>query len=70
MELLGIYAIKDALKISSERGEDLVEMLLKLSRLFVKCDFGKFKYESKKEKDSKKAPAGFNPQGNTIAPKH
>ena len=46
---LGIYTIKDALKISNERGQDLVEIAPQAQPPVCKIiDFGKFKYEQQK----------------------
>ena len=46
---LGIYTMKDALKISAERGLDLVEIAPQAKPPVCKViDFGKFKYEQQK----------------------
>ena len=53
---LGIYTVRDALKISNERGQDLVEIAPQAQPPVCKIiDFGKFKYEQqKREKLQKK----------------
>ncbi|MCL5029195.1 MAG: translation initiation factor IF-3 [Bacteroidetes bacterium] len=53
---LGIYTIRDALRISNERGQDLIEIAPQAKPPVCKIlDFGKFKYEQqKREKIQKK----------------
>ena len=46
---LGIYTVRDALKISTERGMDLIEIAPQAKPPVCKIiDFGKFKYEQQK----------------------
>lgn len=46
---LGIYTVRDALKLSAERGLDLVEIAPQAKPPVCKIiDFGKFKYEQQK----------------------
>jgi translation initiation factor IF-3 len=46
---LGIYTVRDALKLSEERGLDLVEIAPQAKPPVCKIiDFGKFKYEQQK----------------------
>jgi translation initiation factor IF-3 len=46
---LGIYTVKDALKISRERGQDLVEIAPQAQPPVCKIiDYGKYKYEQQK----------------------
>ncbi len=53
---LGIFTVKDALRIAGERGQDLVEIAPQAKPPVCKIiDFGKFKYEQqKREKIQKK----------------
>ncbi|HSP86550.1 MAG TPA: translation initiation factor IF-3 [Ignavibacteriaceae bacterium] len=53
---LGVYTVKDALKISHERGQDLVEIAPQAQPPVCKIiDYGKYKYEAqKREKLQKK----------------
>lgn len=55
-EQLGIVPVRDALRIASERGLDLVEVApLARPPVCRVMDFGKFKYEqSKRERDARK----------------
>ncbi|HNW34670.1 MAG TPA: translation initiation factor IF-3 [Candidatus Ozemobacteraceae bacterium] len=55
-EMLGVIAIQDALKMSEERGFDLVEVASGANPPVCKMmDFGQFKYEmTKKAKEAKK----------------
>jgi translation initiation factor IF-3 len=46
---LGIYTVRDALKISNERGQDLVEIAPQAKPPVCKIiDYGKYKYEQQK----------------------
>lgn len=46
---LGIFTVKDALKLSGERGQDLVEIAPQAKPPVCKIiDYGKFKYEQQK----------------------
>jgi translation initiation factor IF-3 len=46
---LGIYTVRDALKIAGERGQDLIEIAPQAKPPVCKViDFGKFKYEQQK----------------------
>jgi translation initiation factor IF-3 len=46
---LGIFTVRDALKLSNERGQDLVEIAPQAQPPVCKIiDFGKFKYEQQK----------------------
>jgi translation initiation factor IF-3 len=53
---LGVYTVRDAIKLSEERGLDLVEIAPQATPPVCKIiDFGKFKYEQqKREKIQKK----------------
>lgn len=46
---LGVYTVRDALKIAAERGQDLIEIAPQANPPVCKIiDFGKFKYEQQK----------------------
>ena len=46
---MGIYTVRDALKIAGERGQDLIEIAPQAKPPVCKViDFGKFKYEQQK----------------------
>jgi len=46
---LGIYTVRDALRIAGERGQDLIEIAPQAKPPVCKIlDFGKFKYEQQK----------------------
>ncbi len=46
---IGIYTVRDALKIATERGQDLIEIAPQAKPPVCKIiDFGKFKYEQQK----------------------
>ena len=53
---LGVFTVKDALKLSNERGQDLIEIAPQAKPPVCKIiDYGKFRYElQKKEKLQKK----------------
>jgi translation initiation factor IF-3 len=54
-EQLGVVGIEDALRISEEKEVDLVEIASKATPPVCKLmDYGKFKYEQKKQQSAKK----------------